>query len=122
MLASIALAAVVAAGASDGLYLSRDSGRQFEQLLGRRQVLAQTFDLDGEHLLFSAHDGSPKLMRIKLQVGAVPQALAGMISNDPNVRRKPGVRSARIFRMPPSSIITYSRIPQSPPAITMRIV
>ncbi len=65
--------AIVAAGTSDGLYLSRDSGRQFDQLVGGRQVLAQTFDLDGEHLWFSAHAGSPALMRIKLQTGASPQ-------------------------------------------------
>lgn len=65
--------AIVAAGTSDGLYLSRDSGQQFERLVGGRQVLAQSFDLDGEHLWFSSHAGSPSLMRIKLQAGALPQ-------------------------------------------------
>jgi len=69
-------ASIVAAGTSDGLYLSRDSAAHFERLVGGRQVLAQTFDLDGQHLWFSAYAGSPSLMRIKLQAGATPQALS----------------------------------------------
>ncbi len=68
-------ASIVAAGTNDGLYLSRDSAGQFTQLVGRRRVLAQTFDLDGRHLWFSAHAGSPSLMRIALEAGATPQAL-----------------------------------------------
>lgn len=68
-------AAVVAAGTSDGLYLSRDSAGQFDRLVGGRQVLAQTFDLDAKHLWFSAHDGQMALMRIKLRAGARPEAM-----------------------------------------------
>ncbi len=68
-------AAVVAAGTSDGLYLSRDSAGRFDRLVGGRQVLAQTFDLDGRHLWFSAHDGQPALMRIELKAGAQPESM-----------------------------------------------
>jgi len=68
-------AGIVASGAADGLYLSRDAGAQFERLVGSRQVLAATFDLDGQHLWFSAYDGQPALMRIALEPGSVAQAL-----------------------------------------------
>lgn len=68
-------AAVVTAGTNDGLYLSRDSATQFERLVGGRQVLAQTFDLDGKHLWFSAHAGQPALMRIELKQGAKPESM-----------------------------------------------
>jgi hypothetical protein len=68
-------AAIVAAGTSDGLYLSRDGAAQFERVVGGRQVLAQSFDLDGRHLWFSAHAGQPALMRIELKPGAQPESL-----------------------------------------------
>lgn len=75
-------AAIVAAGTSDGLYLSRDSAGQFDRIVGERQVLAQTFDLDGKHLWFSAHDGQPALMRIELMAGAKPEAMPLPALND----------------------------------------
>lgn len=69
-------ASIVAAGTVDGLYLSRDSAGQFERIIGGRQVLAQTFDLDGRHLWFSSHAGQPALMRIALTAGAQPEAVS----------------------------------------------
>lgn len=65
----------VAAGAADGLYLSKDSAEKFEQIFTGAQVLAATFDLDGKHLWFSSYAGKPALMRIALTPGAAPQAL-----------------------------------------------
>ena len=68
-------ASIVAAGTVDGLYLSRDSGGQFDRIVDGRQVLAQTFDLDGQHLWFSSHAGQPALMRIALTALAKPEAV-----------------------------------------------
>lgn len=69
-------ASIVAVGTVDGLYLSRDSAGQFERIVGGAQVLAQTFDLDGQHLWFSSHAGQPALMRIALTAGAKPTAVS----------------------------------------------
>jgi photosystem II stability/assembly factor-like uncharacterized protein len=63
-------AAIVAAGMDDGLYLSRNSAGSFERLVGGNQVLAASFDLDGEHLWFSAYAGKAALVRIGLKAGA----------------------------------------------------
>lgn len=63
-------AALVAAGADDGLYLSRNSAESFERLAGGKQVLAASFDLDGQHLWFSTHAGKAALVRIALKAGA----------------------------------------------------
>ena len=68
-------ASIVAAGTVDGLYLSRDSAGQFDRIVGGRQVLAQTFDLDGMHLWFSSHAGQPSLMKIALTAGAKPESV-----------------------------------------------
>ena len=65
----------VVVGAADGLYLSRDAAGQFERLFGGQQVLAATFDLDGQHLWFSSYAGKPSLMRIALKPGSVPETL-----------------------------------------------
>lgn len=69
-------ARIVAAGTSNGLYLSRDSAKTFERLVEGPQVLAASFDLDGQHLWFGAYAGKASLMRIALSAGAKPQALA----------------------------------------------
>ncbi|MFZ2649668.1 MAG: glycosyl hydrolase [Burkholderiaceae bacterium] len=69
-------AGVVAAGTAQGLYLSRNSAENFERLVGGQQVLAAAFDLDGKHLWFSTYSGKAALMRIALEPGATPQALA----------------------------------------------
>lgn len=63
-------ASLVAAGLDDGLYLSRDAGDKFEQLVGGTKVLAQTFDLDGEHLWFSTYATRAALSKIALKAGA----------------------------------------------------
>ena len=63
-------ASLVAAGMDDGLYLSRDAGDKFEQLVGGTKVLAQTFDLDGAHLWFSTYGTRPALSKIGLKAGA----------------------------------------------------
>ena len=66
-------AKVVAAGAHDGLYLSRDSAASFAPLVGGTKVLAQTFDLDGKHLWFSAYSGKATLAKIALKTRAKPE-------------------------------------------------
>ncbi|UUZ63194.1 glycosyl hydrolase [Polaromonas sp. P1-6] len=63
-------AALVAAGADDGLYLSRNSAESFERLAGGQRVLAASFDLDGQHLWFSTYAGKAALARIALKAGA----------------------------------------------------
>lgn len=62
-------AKVVATGMDDGLYLSRDSAETFKRLAGGTQVLAQSFDLDGQHLWFSTYAGKAALARIALMAG-----------------------------------------------------
>ena len=66
-------AALVAAGTDDGLYLSRNSAENFEWLVGGEQVLAASFDLDGQHLWFSSYPGKAALARIALKAGAKPE-------------------------------------------------
>jgi len=63
-------AKVVAAGMDDGLYLSRDSAESFERLVGGQRVLAEAFDLDGQHLWFGTYAGKAALARIALKAGA----------------------------------------------------
>lgn len=58
---------VVAVGAADGLYLSHDTGNHFEPLIRSTQVLAQWFDLDGEHLWVSSYANAPELSRMGLK-------------------------------------------------------
>ncbi len=65
-------ATTVAAGTDKGLYLSRDSGDRFDRLVGGSQVLAETFDLDGEHLWFSMYGKTPGLSKVALKPGAQP--------------------------------------------------
>lgn len=65
-------AKMVAAGTDDGLYLSRDSAENFTPLVGGTKVLGQTFDLDGQHLWFSAYAGKATLGKIALKTGAKP--------------------------------------------------
>ena len=63
-------AKVVAAGMDDGLYLSRNSAESFERLVGDKQVLAASFDLDGQHLWFGSYAGKAALARITLKAGS----------------------------------------------------
>lgn len=68
-------ASIVAVGAADGLYLSRDAGNNFAPLGGSTQVLAQWFDLDGEHLWVSSYANSPVLSRLNLKEGGADEKI-----------------------------------------------
>ncbi|CAN7767909.1 glycosyl hydrolase [Variovorax sp. LjRoot175] len=68
-------ASIVAAGTADGLYLSRDSAETFERLAGGQRVLAEAFDLDGQHLWFGTYSGKATLARIALKAGSKPEEL-----------------------------------------------
>lgn len=68
-------AKTVAAGTDDGLYLSRNAAESFQKLAPGKGVLAQTFDLDGQHLWFGTYDGKAALARIALKAGAKAEAL-----------------------------------------------
>ena len=63
-------ARLVAAGTGDGLYLSRDSAGKFERLVRGKQVLAESFDLNGEQLWFSTFAGTPALFKMSLKAGS----------------------------------------------------
>ncbi|MGH8036064.1 MAG: F510_1955 family glycosylhydrolase, partial [Lysobacterales bacterium] len=63
-------ARLVAAGGDDGLYLSRNSAGSFERLVSGKQVLAASFDLNGEQLWFGTYSGEPALFRMSLKAGA----------------------------------------------------
>jgi len=69
-------AKIVAAGTDQGLFLSRDSAATFQALVSGRQVLAQSFDLDGRRLRFSGHAGKATLAEIALEAGAKPEEIA----------------------------------------------
>lgn len=66
---------IVAVGTVDGLYLSRDAGNHFAPLVGSVQVLAQWFDLDGEHLWVSSYANSPVLSRMSLKEGGANEKI-----------------------------------------------
>jgi hypothetical protein len=66
---------LVAAGTADGLYLSRDSAESFERLAGGQRVLAEAFDLDGQHLWFGTYSSKAALARIALKAGSKPEEL-----------------------------------------------
>ncbi len=63
-------ASIVAAGTTDGLYLSRNSAESFEPLAGGQRVLAAAFDLDGQHLWFGSYARKAALARIALKAGS----------------------------------------------------
>ena len=67
--------ATVAAGTADGLYLSRDAAAEFRAPLHRPAVMAEFFDLDGQHLWFSSYAGKASLMRMALKTGARPESV-----------------------------------------------
>ncbi|MBI1964615.1 MAG: glycosyl hydrolase [Betaproteobacteria bacterium] len=56
----------VAVAAKEGLFLSTDSGERFERLAAG-QALAAFFELGGEHLVYSMHDGAARLYRHSLK-------------------------------------------------------
>lgn len=68
-------AAVVAAAADEGLYLSRNWADSFERLVGG-MVIAASFAPDGEHLWFSTYSDKAGLARIALKTGAKVEELA----------------------------------------------
>lgn len=68
-------AAIVAAATDQGLYLSRNSADDFEQLVGAN-VIAASFAPDAQHLWFSTYAGKAGLARIALKVGAKVEAVA----------------------------------------------
>lgn len=83
---------ILAVSASDGLYLSHDSGNQFERLVEAKQVLSQWFDLDGERLWFGSYAGGPLLSRIaladdakadKIQIPVTPNDAIAYIAQNP---------------------------------------
>jgi photosystem II stability/assembly factor-like uncharacterized protein len=60
---------VVAVGTRNGLYLSQDSGENFQRLADAPQVLAVCFAFDGQSLWFSSFAGKPALTRLQWQTG-----------------------------------------------------
>jgi photosystem II stability/assembly factor-like uncharacterized protein len=55
----------IAAGSKEGLFLSENGGNDFSKVYDG-QVLAAFYDLDGEHLWFSAVEDQAKLVRVEL--------------------------------------------------------
>ncbi|OGA16555.1 MAG: glycosyl hydrolase [Betaproteobacteria bacterium RIFCSPLOWO2_02_FULL_66_14] len=62
--------ATVAAAASGGIYLSRDSGARFVALAAGTEGFAVFFDLDGRRLWYGAFDGRARLAHVPLGGGA----------------------------------------------------
>jgi photosystem II stability/assembly factor-like uncharacterized protein len=62
--------AVVAAVTSEGLFLSRSGGEEFEPLVAGAELRTAYFPLDGDSLWFGTFDGGPALFRMALGGGA----------------------------------------------------
>lgn len=75
-------AANVAVATAQGIFISRDSGERFAALAQGAEGLAVHFDLDGEHLWYSAFDGRPILARLPLAGGAAVPAKLPPMSED----------------------------------------
>lgn len=58
---------MVAVATGAGLYLSRDSGQNFQLVSPGEQVLSATFSLDGRSLWFGSYAKAAKLSRLDLQ-------------------------------------------------------
>ncbi len=69
-------AKILAITTSTGIFLSRNSGGNFESVSAKGQGLTVFFDLDGKHLWHSTHDGSPRLVRTALDGGTDTTAAA----------------------------------------------
>ena len=63
-------AKIVAMATSSGIYVSKNSGASFEPVARGAQGLAVFFDLNGNRLWYSTHDGTPRLARRELNGGA----------------------------------------------------
>lgn len=61
---------IVAAATDAGLYLSRDAGTSFQQLVDKQRVLSATFDQNGKQLWYSSFDKKPMLSIIGLAAGS----------------------------------------------------
>ena len=75
-------AKTVAIAITGGIFLSRDSGENFEPVAAKGQGLTVFFDLDGRHLWHSSYDASPRLVRTALQGGANTAATLPALTND----------------------------------------
>jgi photosystem II stability/assembly factor-like uncharacterized protein len=73
---------IVAIATAAGIFLSRDSGENFEPVSANGQGLTVFFDLDGKHLWHSSYDGTPRLARTALQGGANTAAALPALTND----------------------------------------
>lgn len=62
--------AMVAAVTSEGLFLSRSGGEEFEPLVAGAELRTAYFPLDGDSLWFGTFDGGPGLFRMALGGGA----------------------------------------------------
>jgi photosystem II stability/assembly factor-like uncharacterized protein len=72
----------LAAATSEGLFLSRNSGDDFESIIEGPQLRAAYFPLDGDALWFGTFDGKPGLFRLPLSGGAHDQISLPPIGHD----------------------------------------
>lgn len=75
-------AKTVAIAAAAGIFLSRDSGENFEPIVAKTQGLTVFFDLDGKNMWHSSYDGSARLARTALQGGANTAVTLPPLTND----------------------------------------
>jgi hypothetical protein len=73
---------IVAVATSQGLYLSRNAGEQFERIARNGQGLAVYFDLDGIHLWYSAHGSGPTLSRLSIRDAVSASVPLPPLTND----------------------------------------
>ena len=72
---------VVATGTRNGLYLSTDSAESFRRVAAG-QTLAVFFDLDGRHLWFAGHAGTPTLQRMDRESGQASRVTLPPLDED----------------------------------------
>lgn len=74
--------ATLAAATSEGLFLSRNGGDDFQPLVEGPELRAAYFPLDGDALWFGTFDGKPALFRLPLAGGAREEIALPTIGHD----------------------------------------
>jgi hypothetical protein len=96
--------ATLAAATSDGLFLSRNGGDEFQAIIKGPELRTAYFPIDGDALWFGTFDGRPGLFRIALTSGAREEIVLPPIGRDAvsSIAQNPARRSE-------FAIVTFER-------------
>ncbi len=114
-----AQAELIAAATSAGLFLSRDAGDEFKQVMAGAHATAAHFALEGDSLWFSAFDGKPSLYRVAIGGDAREETALPALERDAvaNIAQNPARRAEfaivtfeRAVFLTPDAGTTWTRI------------